>query len=417
MTVDAVCRAESISKSVTAWGIMKLVEQGLIDLDHPVQEYLDDWRLPDTEFDEGKVTVRRLLSANGGMPLGSIGESQEYAPGSDMPSLRDYLTREARLVREPGSGFLYSNPGFNLLELLVEEVTEREFARYMEEEILIPLGMEGSSFSWKERYGSAVPVGYELDGTPVAAYVYVANAAGGLLAEAEDIARFVIAEMTGAYYRDNGVLRQGSILRMHAAQVDIPGMFGVVSDAYGFGHFIETLPDGRKAVWHGGQGHGWMTHFHCIPDSGEGIVILTNSARSWPFLAEVLMDWARWSGFGSVGFGRITYATTALRVLIGIVLLLVLWLAYRLAAGLLKGDRRWGPLSRDHRMMRLMQVALGILGIAALAFSAAQPYLFVTSIFPADAGRAALVLLLLALLLVVTALFPRVGDRRSGGSS
>ncbi len=67
----------------------------------------------------------------------------------------------------------------------------------------------------------------------------------------------------------------------------IPGLFGFAADAYGFRHFIETLPDRRRAVWHGGQGHGWMTHFHAIPESGDGIVILTNSQRSWPFMSRV----------------------------------------------------------------------------------------------------------------------------------
>jgi hypothetical protein len=157
-----------------------------------------------------------------------------------------------------------------------------------------------------------------------------------------------------------------------------------------------------------------MTHFHCIPDSGEGIVILTNSGRSWPFLAEVLMEWAGWSGFGSIGFGRITRATTALRALIVIVLLLAAWLVYRLSSGLLRGDRRWAPLSEKHRAGRLLQLLAGVLGMVALAWSAAQPYLFVTSIFPADSGRAALAMLVLALLLVASSLFPRVEDRKAG---
>jgi len=411
MTVDAICRAESITKSVTAWGVMRLVERGLIDLDVPVQEYLGGWQLPETEFDEREVTARRLLSASAGMPLGTIGESAEYAPQSDMPSLRDYLTEEARLIREPGSGFLYSNPGFNLLELLIEEVTGRDFSEYMAEEVLIPLGMANASFAWEERFRSAVPTGYELDGTPVPPYVYPVKASGGLLADAEGIARFVVAGMTGPYFSDHSVLEQESIRGIHTPQVDIFGMFGVVADSYGFGHFIETLPGGSQAVWHGGQGHGWMTHFHSVPESGDGIVILTNSGRSWPFIAEVLTGWSRWRGFGSVGFGRITSATIALRVFTGIVLLASLWLVYRLARGLASGNRRWAPLSRRARAARVLQAAAGIGGSAVLAWSTAQPYLFVTSIFPADAGRGGLSLLVLAVLLILSALFPRVEDR------
>ncbi|NIT61092.1 MAG: serine hydrolase, partial [Aliifodinibius sp.] len=76
--VDAICRAESISKSLTAWGVMKLVERGLINLDDPVWQYLSDFSRPQSEYNLNEVTIRRLLSNSGGMPLGSLGE--EYSP-------------------------------------------------------------------------------------------------------------------------------------------------------------------------------------------------------------------------------------------------------------------------------------------------------------------------------------------------
>jgi CubicO group peptidase (beta-lactamase class C family) len=126
MTTDAVFRAESISKSVTAWGVMRWVEEGRIDLDDPVQPYLADGALADNVGDA--VAVRHLLSQNAGMPLGPIGAGVEYAPQSERTSLRAYLMAEVRPVRDPGTGFLYSNVGFNLLELLVEEVTGRDGA-------------------------------------------------------------------------------------------------------------------------------------------------------------------------------------------------------------------------------------------------------------------------------------------------
>jgi CubicO group peptidase (beta-lactamase class C family) len=136
MTIDAICRAESISKSVTAWGVMRPVERGLVDPDAPVERYLGGWRLPESGYSPEEVTTRRLLSGNAGMPLGPIGKGAEYPPSAEMPSLRDYLDREARPMRKPGSGFAYSNVGFNLLELLIEQVTGRGFADYMADEVL-----------------------------------------------------------------------------------------------------------------------------------------------------------------------------------------------------------------------------------------------------------------------------------------
>ena len=405
MTLDAVYRVESISKSVTAWGVMALVEQDRIDLDDPVQEYLGDWELPDDVGQE--VTIRRLLSQSAGMSLGPIGVEVEYAPQSEPPSLQDYLAQEARLAREPGSGFLYSNVGFNLLELLVEEVTGRDFAAYMADEVLVPLGMSDASFAWNETLHPLIPTGYELHGTPVSPYVYPASAAGGLFATVEDVARFVSAEMTGPAYAEHAVLGEESIRQLHTPAVDISGVYGTVADSYGLGHFIENLPGGRRAVWHGGQGHGWMTHFLAVPESGDGIVILTNSERSWPFMAHVLSDWARWSGFDTVKMGRIIYATIALQALIGMVALVSVWQVVRLLRGLRSGTRRLAPLSKDSRKARLLQASLGIGVMVALAWSAAQPYLMVSSIFPSTVGWAGGVLLAWAIVLALSALFPR----------
>jgi CubicO group peptidase (beta-lactamase class C family) len=90
-----------------------------------------------------------LLSNSSGIGLGSIGEGTEFAPGSNLPPLGEYLSKEVRIVREPGTGFIYSNPGFNLMELIIRETTGKEFAEYMSEAVLEPLGMENSAYGWR----------------------------------------------------------------------------------------------------------------------------------------------------------------------------------------------------------------------------------------------------------------------------
>jgi CubicO group peptidase (beta-lactamase class C family) len=404
MTVDAVCRAESISKSVTAWGVMRLVEGGQVELDAPVESYLTEWQLPETEFDDGDLTVRLLLSNQAGMPPGTIGE--EYPPGAGRPSLSENLTQEARLIQDPGTGFVYSNPGFNLLELMVEDVTGQDFSAYMKSEVLRPLGMNGASFSWREEYQAFLPAGYEMDGTPVPAYIYPASASGGLFADVEDLARFVSAEMEGEYAPEQSVLNPESIRTLQEPQVKIPGLFSFVAEAYGFGHFIETLPDGRKAVWHGGQGHGWMTHFHAIPSSGDGIVILTNSQRSWPLIAEILADWAHWNQLGKLKFTIINQATLVVKILACLLGLLVLWQSIQLARSYLSGRRRFAPLASESLVWRSAQALLGGSLIAVLIWSAAQPYLFLSSIFPGTINWVVGGLLLLAVVNILEACSP-----------
>jgi CubicO group peptidase (beta-lactamase class C family) len=164
MTPGTVCMAHSISKSVTAWGVLKLVAQGRIGLDDPVTAHLPRWDFPETRFSAEAVTIRQVLSHTAGLPLGALGA--HFSPADDIPSLREALSGDAaRVIREAGSSFSYSNTGFALLELLIEEVTGRTFAEYMEVEVLTPLGMHNSSFSWNVAWDPPVPVGHDLEGS------------------------------------------------------------------------------------------------------------------------------------------------------------------------------------------------------------------------------------------------------------
>ena len=306
MTVDTYLRVQSISKPVTAWGVLKLTEQNKIDLDEPVIEYLDDWEFPESEFNEKNITVRHLLSHRAGLPLGDI--FNIYSPEKEMPSLKECLEKEAYLIREPGASFMYSNTGYNLLELLIEEVTDRDFAEYMENEVLIPLGMNNSSFNYSEDFNPPVPYGYDLKGKAVPVYVYPEKGSGGLFATVKDIGAFVCAGMPD--FSQNRVISAESIDMLYAPLADRLGIYSLVFDSYGLGYYLEGLNGGITAAAHGGQGTGWMTHFHSVPETGDGIVIMTNSQRSWPLFAYILSDWAKWNGFDSLGMSRIITGCT-----------------------------------------------------------------------------------------------------------
>ena len=413
LSVDSIFRAESISKSVTAWGVLTLVERGLIELDAPVNRYLEDFRLPESPYDEERVTVRGLLSGNAGMVLGPVGPSVEYAPGSPRPALREALAGTVRMNREPGAGFEYSNVGFNLLELVVENVSGRPFAEYMAEEVLVPLGMEDSSYEWHEGIRARGAAGHDLKGRLVPAYVYSEKGSGGLFTTVRDIAAFVRAGMRVPGGEGAGVLSPESVLALHSESAAVSGMFGAVTDAYGFGHFTESLSDGRRAVWHGGQGHGWMTHFHSVPESGDGIVILTNTQRSWPLISVILADWSRWNGFAPVQFSRIRYGVAAMWFLTGLLAAAAFYLGGVTAAGIVRGRLRFAPLTPDHLSGRIVRAVAGAIGIACIAWAATRPYLMVTSLFPGPAESAGGAVLALSSVLLFSSLFTAPAAVRS----
>lgn len=404
MTVDAVFHTGSISKSVTAWGVRRLVEQGRVGLDDPVLKWVPDLGVEGPSYPSDEVTVRRALSHTTGAGLGPLGT--EYPVDGAVPAPREALARDLRIVTAPGTTFRYSNHGFDLLELVVEGATGRPFAAYMRDDVLRPLGMDDASFVWRDVVAARVPTGYDLRGKPIRPFVYATKASGGLFATVGDVASFVAASV-GPDGR--AVLSAPARRALHEPVVPIPGVFGVVADGYGLGHFVEDVAEDRRAVWHGGQGHGWMTHFHAVPELGAGIVLLTNSQRSWPLISVVLRDWARWTGIGSVKMTRIGYGVTAMHILVVAMLGVSAALVVRVTGAVRARRLRFAPLAAAARWPRVLQAAAGLAAVAGLAWSAAQPYLLVTSVFPGVIERAAWSTLLLAAILLVSACFAPTG--------
>ncbi|HHU49930.1 MAG TPA: beta-lactamase family protein [Clostridiales bacterium] len=379
MTADMPMRVQSISKSVTAWAVLKLAEEGKLNLDDPAERYLKSWKLPDSDYPSDGITIERLLCHTAGLPLGDV--FALYSPDEAMPSLKESLTHSAILFQTPGKGFSYSNVGYNMLELIIEEVTGRDFAEYMKNEILYPLGMYHSDFEWSEEALASAPLGYTLDGKPVSPYQYPERASGGLIATAEDIARFCIAGMPD--FSNQRVLAPPSIEQLYFAQAENLGIYSAVFDAYGFGYYTEGLSDGIPAVSHGGQGTGWMSHFHAVPETGDAIVILTNSQRSWPFISSLLKGWARWCGFSSPGMTRILLAECFLWGLVGLTISVTLCLITDIVRKIAEGNLSFIPIQQIVvKPSRIFKTGISLSILAVLWWAFCQKYLFLTAVFP-----------------------------------
>jgi CubicO group peptidase (beta-lactamase class C family) len=359
---------------------MKLAESGKIDLDDPVDEYLNAWQFPETDFDARQITIRQLLSHSSGLALGTLG--LEFPPGADKPSLTESLSKEVLLIQEPGRRFYYSNVGYHLLELLIEEVTGQPFSEYMQSEVLMPLGMTNACFEWRDNFITPVPDGHELNGQPVPVYVYSEKAAGGLFANVNDIARFVSSGMLSNHDPDSTTLSESGIRKLYNPEIETAGVYSLVSDSYGLGHFIETLPTGEKAVFSGGQGHGWMTHFHLVPENGDGIVILTNSSRSWPLISKILSEWTGRNGYGPAGMERILSAANVLLGVIALILAGCLWVWGRVLFDIRSGTRKFSLSFRNAGWSTYGNLIVIVLLLFLLIWIHTREYLFLTSVFP-----------------------------------
>jgi hypothetical protein len=183
------------------------------------------------------------------------------------------------------------------------------------------------------------------------------------------------------------------------------GFYSLVFDSYGFGHYLEDLPNGMQAVSHGGQGTGWMTHFHAVPELGDGIVILTNSQRSWPFISYILSDWAQWSGF-SVGMSMIVWGQYALWILIGVMWVIFFYWLWQLAERLFSKSLRFAPLKKKRRFRRLLMACSSLVMFAGLIWAVSQDYLFISSVFPIASVWLGISVIALAIVMLLLALFP-----------
>lgn len=275
VTGETMFQVGSISKVLTAWGVMRLVDAGRIELDAPVNRYLLRWMVPSGAFDADGVTVRRLLSHTAGLNVPSISGVDTAAA---IPSLVEELDGRGRgdewavhIVQEPGTGFLYSGGGYMVLQLLVEDVTGRGFADYMQDEVLAPLGMTSSSFGWNETVAERVATPHSSIEERNRRHRLFAGVAGaGLYTTAEDLAAFLAAHFEGPHGEPagRGVVAPSTLEAMTTADP--------VAESYGLGYEIYPLPDGSWAAGHGGSNVGWKANLIVLPKRKLGFAVVSN---------------------------------------------------------------------------------------------------------------------------------------------
>ena len=181
MRSDMVFEFGSCGKILTAWATMKLVERGAIDLDTPVNEYLDRFQIESTSYDANAVTVRRLLSHTSGLGIhGYVDYSPRRANLPDpVDSLRGAHLLEGiaetlesgelslgrfGLVQEPGSSYRYSGAGYGTLQVVIEDVTGEPFDTFVQREITDPLGAASIRWEWTPELEARSPTPYGEEG-------------------------------------------------------------------------------------------------------------------------------------------------------------------------------------------------------------------------------------------------------------
>jgi CubicO group peptidase (beta-lactamase class C family) len=317
---DSRFQVASMSKWITAWGVMTLVDAGKLDLDKPVSLYLKRWQLPKSKFDNNRVTVRRLLSHMAGLTdgLGYAG----FKPGTPVQSLEASLTRAADMSPghdgrvqvgiEPGTEFAYSGGGYTLLQLLIEDVTGQSFNDYMKAAIFNPLGMTRSTFVLDDTNAPDVADFFDERGKPATHYRFTALAAASLYTTANDMTRLIQAHVPGPNGEPpgRGVLNPATLLEMRRPHAS---SFG--ADIWGLGTILYAPNNaGSFVIGHDGNNDPAInTAARLDPATGDGIVILETGNEL--LATELAGEWVFWKT-GHVDFLTVTTeAATLLKTL------------------------------------------------------------------------------------------------------
>jgi len=269
-------RPGSISKVFTATAVMQLVEQGKLDLDRDVNDYLD-FAIPKTYPEP--VTLRRILTHTAGFEetLKNL-----FVPGArEMRPLRDYLiTAMPARIFPPGTVPSYSNYGLTLAGYIVERVSGEPFQKYIAAHILTPLRMDHSSFAQPlpENLAANMSPGYLTAAQGARAFEFVtASPAGALSATATDMTRLMLALLGEGTLEGATILKPESVRAMEARQFELhPALHAI-----GF-IVMDYSMNGQRAVGHGGDTIYFHSDMMLMPDAHIGLFISYNSAGSRP---------------------------------------------------------------------------------------------------------------------------------------
>ncbi len=263
-------RPGSVSKLLTWTAVMQLVEQGKINLDADVNQYLD-FKIP--ERDGKPITMRNLMQHTAGFEeqaKGIISEDPK-SPAFDTLLKAWVPTR----VFAPGSTPAYSNYGASLAGYIVQRLSGESFDSYIEKHIFAPLDMEHSSFR-QPLPAKLVPLmskGYPLASEEPRPYEIIGPApAGSLASSGEDMAHFMIAHLQGGEYHGNRILKAETAEMMHNSPLTMLPPLNRMELG-----FFETNINGREVIGHLGDTDYFHTSLHLFMDQGVGFYFSFNS--------------------------------------------------------------------------------------------------------------------------------------------
>jgi len=268
-TPETMYALASITKPLTATGLMTLVEQGLVDLDRPANDYLGEAKIVAHVGDASQATVKRLLLCTSGLPdhvnFFYAGESPQRPPMSEA------IRRYGILVTAPGEAYTYSNFGYGILDYIIERVSGKTYPDFMKKEVFGPLGMKRSAVFVQPPPAGEVAVKYGDDRKPLPWCDFDHRGASAAYASLRDLARLALFISKHPLLDQKRILQDRTIDRM--LQTTEPG---IKEPLLRLGWTVLDH-EGHRLIHASGGMPGAASRIGIVPDQGLIIISLANA--------------------------------------------------------------------------------------------------------------------------------------------
>ena len=261
----------SITKPITTTGLMILKQQGKLDLDKPVNDYLGDTKIKAWVGDQKDATVRRVANHSSGLPLHChfFYEDEHYSP----PAFEETLRRYGNIVMVPGERYRYCNLGYGVLDYIISRISGKSYPNFIRENVFLPLGMTGAYVNTGEEHGGQHAVRYGIDGHPIPFYDFDHRGASSVYSSAHELLRFGMFHLKNHLQDQKTILTDENIDEMQRPTMKIKDNAG-----YGIGWEISKQA-GFTVVSHDGAMGGVATQLVLVPSENLAVVVLCNSRQ------------------------------------------------------------------------------------------------------------------------------------------
>ena len=275
VTEETVFQAASISKSLNAVGLLKLAQDGKIDLNSDINTYLGEWKFPYDDASKGKkISVANLLSHTAGL---SVHGFRGYGPYEPIPTVVDIIDGKSpansdpiRSMFEPGLRVQYSGGGTTISQRIVTDITHTPYDVFMSTNVLTPLSMDNSFFTQPppQSKRSVLATAYRGDGSEVKGkfHVYPEQAAAGLWTNPTDLSMYIIETQLSMEGKSAKVLNQTFTNTRLTPYLEQAGL-GIFIHKIGNNDYFE----------HGGANEGFRCIYMGSMKGGNGVVVMVNS--------------------------------------------------------------------------------------------------------------------------------------------